>query len=75
MDNLTPEQAAFLNLLDRVQALEDATRMLAKDNNALRRRVMELEIAARARNAKDLSQGVVMNHRLTANPDRVRTKQ
>ena len=76
MIDLTPEQSAYLDLLDRVQALEDATRALAKDNMGLRRRVMELEIRERTRQTVRTDQPTgIFDRRLTGNPDRVRNKQ
>lgn len=75
MTDHTPEQAAYLDLLTRVQALEDAMRMLSKENQSLRRRVMELEIRERARQTVQhtaiLDPKPVLS-RLTGNPDRGR---
>lgn len=75
MTDHTPEQAAYLDLLTRMQALEDAMRLFSKENQSLRRRVMELEIRERMRQTTVTLDTKPVLSRLTGNPDRVRAKQ
>lgn len=75
MTDHTPEQAAYLDLLTRMQALEDAMRLFSKENQSLRRRVMELEIRERMRQTTVILDTKPVLSRLTGNPDRVRAKQ
>lgn len=72
MTDHTPEQAAYLDLLTRVQALEDAIRLMAKENQSLRRRILEFKIVARAGRPMLFDHSPGAAPRLTANPDRGR---